>query len=427
MKKIIATILLLFVIINIPTCTFAEKLEISSKAAILIDAETGKILYEKNIHKILYPASTTKIITAILAIENGNLNDTVVVDREATLGVSGSHIALEPGEIFTLEELLYALLIESANDAAKAIAIHISGSVEQFAELMNEKATSLGAINTNFVNPNGLPDDNHVTTAYDLALIANHAMKNETFRTIVSNYLYTIGTTNKKSEPRYLKSHNRLLYSDEKILVDGKYVPIKYYGAIGVKTGYTIKAHNCLVSAATRNNQTMIAVVLKASGKNVFIDTHKLLNYGFDNFTQKKLSFQNEFISNISVKAGNIPLVTGIIKNDLVVVVPKNKENSIIKNIKLYDNIVAPLQKGQTIGKADYLIDGEIIGSVDIVSAMSIDKEPIYSLFDTQNDNFVLKKWWSWIVILILFGVILIKYRKYKIKRRRRKRKSFFS
>ncbi|MBF6841874.1 D-alanyl-D-alanine carboxypeptidase family protein, partial [Acinetobacter baumannii] len=153
--------------------------------------DTGQILYEKNPHLKLHPASTTKIMTGILAIENGNLNDVVTVDDETPYVIKGSHIALEPGEKLTLKDLLYALLIESANDSALVIAKHIAGTAEEFAKMMNDKAKELGALNTNFVNPHGLTDENHLTTAYDLSLIARYAMKNETFREIVSNYTYT--------------------------------------------------------------------------------------------------------------------------------------------------------------------------------------------------------------------------------------------
>ncbi len=165
----------------------------------------------------LHPASTTKIMTGILAIELANMDDMVTIDDEVVYLTDGSHIALEPGgEQMKFEHLLNALLIESANDTALAIAKHISGSIDEFAKLMNDKAKELGALNTNFVNPNGLTDENHLTTAYDLSLMAKYAMENPTFRQIVCNYTYQIPETNKKTEVRYLKSANKLLYSSQR-------------------------------------------------------------------------------------------------------------------------------------------------------------------------------------------------------------------
>ena len=174
MKK--CALILSFLLLITYSISFADDLNLVGEGAILIDGETGQILYEKNSHKRLYPASTTKIMTAILAIEKGNMEDTVTIDEEIVCLTDGSHIALDVGEEIKFEDLLNALLIESANDAALAIAKHISGSIEEFVQMMNNKAKEIGALNTNFTNPNGLPDEKHVTTAYDLSLIAKYAM-----------------------------------------------------------------------------------------------------------------------------------------------------------------------------------------------------------------------------------------------------------
>ncbi len=168
--------------------------------------DTGQILYEKDPpHRSMYPASTTKIMTAILALEKGNMDDMVIIDEETVYLTDGSHIALEIGEKVLFKDLVNALLIESANDAAVAIAMHISGNIEEFAELMNHKAKEIGALNTNFTNPSGLPDEKHVTTAYDLSLMAKYAMGIEEFRDIVKNYTYQIPVTNKKRRNQIFK------------------------------------------------------------------------------------------------------------------------------------------------------------------------------------------------------------------------------
>ncbi len=425
MKRFIAIITVIIFIINASIISFADKPEILSEAALVMDAETGEVLYEKNMDKTLYPASTTKILTAILAIENSSLNDKVVIDREATLGIDGSHIALEPDEVISMYDLLNALLIESANDAGKAIAIHISGSVEEFTKLMNEKAKELGAENSNFVNPHGLPDDEHVTTAYDLAVIAQYAMKNEVFKDIVINYLYTIDPTNKKSESRYLKSSNKLLYSSQEIYVNNEYVPMKYFGAIGVKTGYTMKAQNCLVSASTRNNQTLIAVVLKANGRNVYVDTHNLFNYAFENYELKSLGHENEYIGNINVEEGDQPFVAAVVENEIKKVLPKDSQRNITKEINVPQNIQPPIKEGQVLGNIDYNFEGEKIGTANIISTMTVNKKPLPLYLDINSDSFILRKWWSWSIILLLGLFVFVRLKRFK--KIRRKRSSMFS
>ena len=215
-KKTITITLIILLLINLmPLVSFAasEPPDIIGETAIVIDAKTGQVLYNKNMHDQRYPASTTKLITALLAIENLDLSKTVTIDAETPF-TEGSRIYLLEGENVTVEQLLYALMLESANDAAVALGKEIAGTVPAFAEMMNRKAIELGAKNTNFVNPNGLHDDNHLSTAYDLAMIAKEAMKNEKIRELVTTYRYVIPATNKQ-ETRYLYNTNRLLY-DEK-------------------------------------------------------------------------------------------------------------------------------------------------------------------------------------------------------------------
>lgn len=421
LKKITVFFLLLFIILNFGTYALADEPNISAEAAILIDADTGTVLFEKNIHKKMFPASTTKILTSILAIENGNLEQKVTVDDKTPYEIDGSHIALEPDEILTMNDLIYATLIESANDAAVVIGKHISGSTEEFAKLMNSKAKEFGAINSNFVNPNGLPDDDHTTTAYDLAMIAKHAMQNDLFRSIVSSYTYTIEPTNKKTDSRYLKSANRMLYSNEKINVNGNNVSIKYEGAIGIKTGYTVAAQQCLVSSAERNGHNLISVVLKANGNNVYIDTHKLLDYGFDNFSNIKIAFKNEYINNIDVENGDKPFVTGIVGDDLHILVPKGKEGEVKRNVVLPEKVSAPVSKGQVIGKVELKLDNKVIDTCNIVSAMEINQKAAFDVVKLNNEGFFLRKWWIWPIVLFLVWRTYIEVKR-RIIRRRRKR-----
>lgn len=420
LKKFIVFFMLLFLVFNFEKYVFADEPDISAEAAILIDADTGKILFEKNIHEKMFPASTTKMLTAIIAIEKGNLDQKVTVDKETPYEIAGSHIALEPDEIVTMKDLIYATLIESANDAAAVIGKQISGSTEEFAKLMNSKAKEIGTKNSNFVNANGLHDDNHFTTAYDLAMIAKYAMKNDFFKSIVSSYTYTIEPTNKKSVSRPLKSSNKLIYGTEKINVNGSNVAIKYDGANGIKTGYTPEAQSCLVSSAERNGQKLISVVLKTNGNNVFIDTHKLLNYGFDSFSSVKLAFKNEFIDNINVENGDKEIVTGIVGNDLFSLVPKGRESEIKRKIVLPEKISAPISKGQVIGKIELELDGKVIETGNIVSAMEVNQKGALEVVSINSKDSIFKKWWVWLIILLLGWRISVEVKRRRIRKNRR-------
>ncbi len=412
-------LILSFLLLITYSISFADDLNLVGEGAILIDGETGQILYEKNSHKQFYPASTTKIMTAILAIENGNMEDIVTIDEEIVYLTDGSHIALEPGEELKFEDLLNALLIESANDAALAIAKHISGSIDGFVQMMNDKAKEISALNTNFTNPNGLPDENHVTTAYDLSLMAKYAMGIEEFRNIVKNYTYEIPITNKKDEIRYLKSHNKLLYSNKKIDVDGKWVPIKYEGVNGIKTGYTQAAKSCLVTSAKRNNQELIAVVLKSEGYDLYSDIHKLLNYGFDNFEKVIISNKNQFVDNIPLTDGVYPLVAGITNEDLILSIPKGSKDKIEKKIHINEEIHAPIKKGQSLGTIEYYLEGKLLCQTDIVSTLNVDKTPVETTADT-----IKSKWFLLLVIGIIATIILLRIIAINKRKQRRKRRS---
>lgn len=417
LKRLVA-LFVLMVILSTYSPSYADDLNLSGESTILIDVDTLEILYSKNPHQKLYPASTTKIMTGILAIELGNMDDIVTVDQEVVDLTDGSHIALEPGEELSLEHLINALLIESANDAALAIAKHISGSIDEFVKLMNEKAKAIGALNTNFVNPNGLPHEEHLSTAYDLALMAKYAMENETFREIVKNYTYTIPITNKKSQERNLWSANRLLYSTERINVNGTQTTIKYEGVNGVKTGYTIAAGQCLVTSYEKDGHKLIAVVLKSSGKNIYSDVHKLLNYGTNNFEKVKIGYGNKFIDNFPVENGVIPFVAGITKSDTYYIVEKSKVDLIEEKITK-NTLEAPISKGQVIGKVEYYLDGRKISETDIISTMDIDLIPVPTLLDK------IKSKWYLIVFLLLFLIRLWNLNRRR-KRYRRRRTTLF-
>lgn len=243
-----------------------------------MDAQTGQVLYEKNMNQKEYPASITKIMTAMLALEKGSLNDVLTMSSEAVFSIErdSSHIALDVGEQLSLEKALYAMAIESANDAANGVAEYVSGDLESFASLMTRRAIELGAVNTNFTNANGLPNPNHYTSAYDMALIMRQAVKTANFSQIFSEVRYEMPPTNIQDETRYFNSRNPL--------INGKY---QYEGIIASKTGWTADSNHTLATAAKRGNRELIVVVLNSqASKAKYTDTMTLLDYGFNNFNE---------------------------------------------------------------------------------------------------------------------------------------------
>lgn len=397
---------------------YADGLTLSGEGAILMDTVTGEVLYEKDAHKKLYPASTTKIMTAILAVEHGKLDDKVMISNKAVVSASGTHIALEPGEILTLEQLLNALLIESANDAANAIAVHISGSIEAFSVLMNKKAKELGALNTNFVNPSGLPNEAHVTTAYDLALISRYAMEFDIIREISKNYSYTVPVTNKKTEQRYLKSGNKLLFSNEKIDVNGQSVSIKLDGVNGIKSGYTVAAQQCLSVSYEKDGHSFIAVSLKANGKSIYSDIHKLIDYGVSNFENVKIGYPNRFIANYPIKNGADSFISAITSGEFNLILKKGSSEKITEKIVIEEKLTAPIEKNQVIGKIQYLIDDKVVFESDIISTMAIKAIEVPSLFEKIISN------WYWGVFLVLFLLrVFVLYKKQQLRKKRQKRR----
>lgn len=251
--------------------------EVPTPNAVVMDADTGAVLYNKGMDEVRYPASITKVMTALLAIENSSLDATVTMGANAaSLEVWGnSRIDAVEGEVFTMEQCLYAVLLASANGVSRQVAEYIAGTEENFVNMMNERAKELGCTNTHFNNSNGLPDPDHYTTAHDMALILSAAVKNETFCAIESNLFYTIPATNKTSAPRELRNHHAMLFEGEWY----------YDGAFAGKTGYTDEAHNTLVTAARRGDMTLVCVVMLCDNLDYINDTRTLLDYGFGNFS----------------------------------------------------------------------------------------------------------------------------------------------
>lgn len=279
MKRFFCFLIVLSVFLLLMVTAFAAPPELVSESAVLIDAETGQVLYDKEMHKQMYPASITKILTVITGLEKLSMTEKMTMSHYAvfSLPVGSSHIALDEGEEITMEQAVYAALLMSANDACNGIAEKAAGSIEAFTEMMNETASRAGAKNSNFVNAHGLSDDNHYTTAYDMAMICRYALKNETFRKVFSTYKYVMSPTNKQPEKRtFVNQHYMVSVPD-----------MKYDGIIGGKAGWTSVSKCTLVTAAERDGRCLIAVVMKCvKDKDKYADTKALLDWGFENFNE---------------------------------------------------------------------------------------------------------------------------------------------
>lgn len=425
-KKVIAYLLLFSVFILHPSNAYANP-NILCDTAVLIDANTGTILAEKNADQKMYPASLTKIMTAILAIEMGELSDIIKVDDDTPYEIAGSHIALEPGEILTLKDMLYALMLPSANDAALAIAKHYGGSEQEFVKLMNDKAKELGAYNTNFVNPHGLHDDNHYTTAADLALITKYAMKNETFRKIVQTKRYEIQTTNKKDEVRYFTNLNRLVHNSgyNQIYVDGVYINLDYEYATGVKTGYTPEAGNTLVASAEKDGTELIAVAMNGVSLEMYQDAHNLFNFGFEEYVSETLINKNTFVQNIKVYNGDSKEISAIAESDFKTLVKKDSYENIEAKV-LINELALPLKENDIVGKIEYMIEGKVIGSVNLITPTQVNS----TLSESSNGGILLSivKFIGLIILFALIGALLLKiYNDIRIKINRKKRRKKYN
>lgn len=381
-----------------------------SPHCILMETSTGKIIYEKDAYSKVYPASTTKIMTAILALEKCDLTDVATVSHNAIYSIpyGYSHAYLVEGEELTINQLLHVLLIPSANDAAVVLAEHIAGSVESFSSMMNTKAIELGCKNTNFVNPNGIHSENHYSTAYDLALIGTYAMQNETFREIVKTTTYTLPATNKYLEAnRFFKLTNELIVPDDRDSVDNYY----YQFATGIKTGYTNPAGECLVASAKKDGLEYVAVILGAgrteNGLSArFIDCKNLFNYAFENYKTYTINEENAFLKQLSISNANIfnkdlnvkikDKITLLIKNDTDI-------NSITPTINISTDLKAPIKENSLIGKIEYTIDGNTYTS-DLIAGNNV--------YESNLRNTVLTIISILLVLLLLYKLLKIKPRK---------------
>lgn len=362
MKKILSFVLSFIIALSFGINIVQADVNNSAKAAVVIDVKTGRILYSKNPDQKLPMASTTKIMTVLVAIESGKLNEKVTVSSKAS-HTEGSSIYLKEGERITVEELLYGIMLRSGNDAATAVAEHIGGSVSGFAKLMNEKAKQIGAFNTSFANPHGLDDPDHYTTAYDLALITSYALRNPKFAEIVSTKQKTISGPPDVNWDRGMKNKNKMLW--------------QYQGGDGVKTGYTKKAGRCLVSSATRDNWQLCSVVLNCGP--MWQDSSALLDYCFSNYSQQQVVDSTEIYQQLKVIGGQKELVGIKPVKDLYMPLSKEEQDKVVLIPSLKFNNRAPINIGTIAGEIRVYVGSKQVGAVDLEYVESIrSQNPLY-------------------------------------------------
>ncbi|MBD9158418.1 MAG: D-alanyl-D-alanine carboxypeptidase [Clostridiales bacterium] len=364
--------------------------DINAESALLIDNKTNKVLYSKDMNRKMFPASTTKILTAILVLENHSLDEKVTASYNAVMTIPSGYstASIQIDEVLTVEQLLELLLVHSANDAANVLAEYTGGSIDSFVAMMNTKINELGLSDTHFTNPYGLQDNNHYTTAHDLAIIMQYCLKNDDFRKIAGQASCAIPSTN-KSEPRKYSSTNELL-----IAGNSNYYP----NLIAGKTGYTSEAGECLVSAAYNDNLELVGVILNSNNR--FKDTRSLYNYGYTNFSIKNIVNEKDIITNVEVKNAtkdtkNLNL---LVSEDIPVLANNSDDLSKIEpQITLNNDIKAPIEDGQVLGKVSYSVNG-ITYSTDLIAANNVEKS-----------NFVLYCLYGLgilILILIIYKII---------------------
>ena len=390
-KKILLILIFIFFIIGGINFSFADEQNnvpsINAASAILIDNRTNKVLYSKNEDTKMFPASTTKIMTAIITLENCSLDEQATASFDAVNIPEGYATAdIKIGETFTVEQLLEMLLVHSANDAANVLAEHVGGSLESFVSIMNTKANELGLTNTHFTNAYGLQDDNHYTTARDLATIMKYCLQNEDFRRICGLASCAIPATN-MSEPRTYSSTNQLV-----IAGNNNYYPYVTTG----KTGFTSDAKHCLVSSAYNNDLELICVVLGSEDN--FGDTRAIYNYAYSTYSIKDIVKENDTVTTISVKNAsyNTKNLDLVVSEDIPALVSNSVDiNSIEPQISLKENIEAPIEKGSVLGRVTYSVEG-VNYTTDLIAFSNVEKTrlPIYIFMG--------------IIILVILLIVLI-------------------
>lgn len=374
-KKLVVLFCLMILFLSNISFIFAATTEpdLTAKGVILLDTNSGRVLYSKNETEKMYPASTTKILTAILTLENCKLDDVVTIDYDvsSTIPYGYTIVELQIGEKFTIEQLLEMLLVHSANDVASLLAKHVGGSIEGFADMMNKKIKELGLSNTHFTNPSGIHDDNHYTTAKDLATIMEYCIKNKEFVRLASMPSCSIPANDKHIARTYESTDRLVVQSDSK-----NYYPYLVCG----KTGYTDPAGECLVSCANKDDLELVCVIL--GGETIdnnptrYSETKTLYEYGYNNFSVRKIVDKDDYVEQIKVKNGalNTRDLTLVASTPVTALLADSETRDNIKTIvNLKDNISAPINQGDILGTVSYKIDGKEY-TTELIASHTVEK-----------------------------------------------------
>ena len=393
-----------------------EDPDILAKAALLVDANTGEVVYAKNEHQELYPASLTKIMTALLtleAVDAGKLTMDQPLTATATalsgLSSDGSSAGIKVGETMPVRDLLYCMLVVSANEACDVLAEAVSGSVNAFVSAMNDKAAELGCENTHFANPNGLHDPQHYTSAWDMYLITKAAMEYPDFMTICDTAATTIPATNMSGE--------RNLYTTNHLLSNWRVIGYRNTEAHGIKTGSTDAAGHCLVSSATRGSLSFISVILGADrveengvgNIRSFSETTRMFNYGFDNFTYKTIVEEKEVIQEVPVSLSKIDHVTVHPAKDIEVLLPKVLgAGDLERTITLEEPVEAPVEKGQKLGTMTLSYDGVTYATVDLLASFDVEASKLMTFWRDVKAFFAKTSVRVGLIVLVVLIVVLV-------------------
>lgn len=399
-------------------------ISIDAKASLLVNGETGEVLHAENEHEKLYPASCTKIMTALLTLENCSLDDTVTMQSEDFTDVNNgaSSAGLKVGEQISIEDLLYCLMLPSGNEAANALARVTGGSVEDFVKMMNDRAAELGCTNTHFVNPNGLHDDEHYTSAYDLFLMAQQAMQDSTFATIVNTAQKKLPATNMNGE-RVIYTTNDLIFSSS--------TDIYYDNCYGIKTGHTTPAGYCLVSFAKQGGYTYYSVILGAEAGSPyagsFTETARMFDWAFDNFSMQTATEAGAAVTECPVRLGRgADHVTLVTSSDISVLIPKNAtKNDLDTKITVDESYDAPIEEGQKLGTVTYSFDGMECAKADLVALSAVERSSILYVLDQIASFFHITYVRIAVAVIIIIFVIylILSFIAGRNRRRNRRRK----
>lgn len=382
LKKRLVSIILIIVLSFTSIGVYGD-IDISAKASLLMDFSSGDIIYAMNEHEKLAPASITKIMTLLLCMEaleteKIKLDDKVFISDHASKMV-GTKVYLDAGETQTVENLIKAISVRSANDGAVALAEHIAGSEEAFVKLMNKRSKELGMKNTNFSNASGLPAENHYTTAYDIAIMSRELLKHEKIKGYLSVYMEDLTVGKSKKSVQTMVNTNRLIK--------------EYDGANGIKTGFTNEAKHCISASAKRGSLQLIAVVMGVENSKLrFTEAKRLLDYGFANYESITLGKKGDIVGSIPIEKGKKENLEIILDRDSCILLPKGKKSEIDKKLNYPEFLIAPIVQGSIVGELIIRVDGKEVDKIDLIAKTTIEKSNLGNILKKTWKSFLLNK-----------------------------------